>query len=416
MSAVAPQQQTFAEAAWTIGMQLCRDAVWAGRECNWLGDSMEPVLGEWRVVHRSFGPDLYTGTAGVAMFLARLARYGDEPLLRSTARAAIRHAHAHRDDIPDEARHALYSGWLGIAWAMFDVAEMLDDRTLVADAWRLVDAIRGRELPPMSLDIISGAAGVITALVGLFRRTGHPALIEEAMRHARFIINAANRDGDAWSWTTMPSMTDEPQKDLTGYSHGTAGIAAALLELHSVTGEGSLREAAERGIAYERRAFDEQQQNWPDYRNHMQSPQPERYPCGIAWCHGAPGIGLSRLRAYQLTGDASLRRDAEIAMQTTFKPLAQPTQYDNFSLCHGLFGNAELFLDASSVLNDPRQRAVAENVARIGIDGIAAARQPWPCGVTGGGETPGLMLGLAGIGWFLLRLHDPAVPSVLLVT
>jgi hypothetical protein len=41
---------------------------------------------------------------------------------------------------------------------------------------------------------------------------------------------------------------------------------------------------------------------------------------------------------------------------------------------------------------------------------------PWPCGVPGGGESPSLMLGLAGIGHFYLRLYDPAsVPSVLLV-
>ena len=32
-----------------------------------------------------------------------------------------------------------------------------------------------------------------------------------------------------------------------------------------------------------------------------------------------------------------------------------------------------------------------------------------------GGVTPSLMLGLAGIGYFYLRLHSPTVPSILLV-
>jgi lantibiotic biosynthesis protein len=32
-----------------------------------------------------------------------------------------------------------------------------------------------------------------------------------------------------------------------------------------------------------------------------------------------------------------------------------------------------------------------------------------------GGETPGLMLGLAGIGYSYLRLCDPAIPSILIV-
>lgn len=404
--------QTYAETAWTIGIQLCRDAIWSGRECNWLGDSMEGVLGEWRVVHRAFGPDLYSGTAGIAMFLARLARYADEPLLHATARGAIRNAIAHRDDIPEDARHSLYSGWLGIAWAALDA----DDASLTQEAWRMIESTFGRELPAQSLDIIGGAAGTITALVALFHRTQNAMLLHEATRLAHRLIELANQDGDVWSWTTMPPIGDAPQRDLTGYSHGTAGIALALLEVHAITRDPELRDAADRAIAYERRHFDEQQQNWPDFRNHMQPvPQPDRFPCGMAWCHGAPGIGMARLRAFQLTGDDAYRKEAETALQTTLAPITHPAPYDNFSLCHGLAGNADLFLLASTTLNEPRHRAVAENVARLGIDAVATPRNPWPCGVNGGGETPGLLLGLAGIGWFYLRMHDPSVPSVLLI-
>jgi lantibiotic modifying enzyme len=40
----------------------------------------------------------------------------------------------------------------------------------------------------------------------------------------------------------------------------------------------------------------------------------------------------------------------------------------------------------------------------------------WPCGAPGGAETPNLMLGLAGIGYFYLRLYDPIhTPSLLMV-
>ena len=37
----------------------------------------------------------------------------------------------------------------------------------------------------------------------------------------------------------------------------------------------------------------------------------------------------------------------------------------------------------------------------------------WPCGIPGG-RTPNLFLGLAGMGYFYLRLVDPKVPSVLM--
>lgn len=401
------------DTAFDLGAQLCRDAVWSDGECNWLGDSMDPILGEWRVVHRSFGPDLYMGTSGVAMFLARLARYVDEPLLLSTARGAVRQALAHRDGIPVTARHSLYSGWVGIALALLDAADVFDDRALEGEAWRMLEAQRGCDVPPLSLDIIGGAAGTITAFLALYRRTDRGWLVEESARLARGILDQENRDGGASSWTTMPPTGPGPQRDLTGYSHGTAGIALALLELHAITRDPALRAAAGRAIAYERKWFDAQQQNWPDFR----SSTPERTVCGLAWCHGAPGIGLARLRAYQLTGDTSFRGEAETAIRTTYASLSMPTMQESFSLCHGQCGNAELFLLAADVLRDPRYRGAAEMVARRGIEAYAQPRNPWPCGVNGGGETPGMMMGLAGIGWFYLRLHDPAgVPSILLLT
>jgi lantibiotic modifying enzyme len=135
----------------------------------------------------------------------------------------------------------------------------------------------------------------------------------------------------------------------------------------------------------------------------------------LAWCHGAPGIGLSRARAFALTNDETYRREAELALGGTYRPLAMPTAADGYSLCHGLGGNAELFIVAADVLGDERYRAVAEGIGDRGIQSVALNRNPWPCGVVSGGETPNLMLGTAGIGYFYLRLYDSsAVPSVLL--
>jgi hypothetical protein len=57
---------------------------------------------------------------------------------------------------------------------------------------------------------------------------------------------------------------------------------------------------------------------------------------------------------------------------------------------------------------------LAYRVADAGIERYAARGAPWPCGV-GGGETPGLMLGLAGIGYSYLRLCNRATPSILIV-
>ena len=150
----------------------------------------------------------------------------------------------------------------------------------------------------------------------------------------------------------------------------------------------------------------------------------ERIPPGtgepsysVAWCHGAPGIGLSRLRASSILRDDRCRTEAEVAIATTIQLLRGPAlDQQNFSLCHGAGGNAEVALEAGELLDRGDLRAVAEQVGWHGIESYLKARRRWPCGVLPGGETPNLMLGLAGIGHFYLRLYDPTkVPSVLIV-
>ena len=93
-----------------------------------------------------------------------------------------------------------------------------------------------------------------------------------------------------------------------------------------------------------------------------------------------------------------------------------PTQHDNWSLCHGLGGNADLFLLAADVLGEERYRGPADAIGMRGIELVQLQHNAWPCGVVNGGEAPGLLLGLAGIGYFYLRLYDAKrVPSMLLI-
>ena len=411
----ADPRERFLEVAWSIGMRLCRDAIWDDGRCNWLGDSMEAHAGEWKVAHKSYGPELYSGTSGIALFLARLHQFRPDPLLAQTAHGALRQSLSRAFEIPPQLRHSLYSGWVGIALALLDAARLLDEPQLKQEALRLVDAQRGHEIDPMSLDIVGGAAGAILGLCAIDRRIGSDRYLDEARRLGEHLLAHANRDDEAWSWTTMPPLGPQEQKDLAGYSHGTAGIALALLELFARTSDTRFREAALGGFAYERRHFSAEHQNWPDFRS-FASPNPQQLGYSLAWCHGAPGIGLSRVRAFVLTNDQTFRQEAEAALGGTYRPLTMPSAAENFSLCHGLGGNAELFIIAADALGDERWRSVAEAVGDRGIQAIHVHRNAWPCGVLSGGESPSLMLGTSGIGYFYLRLYDSrAVPSILAV-
>ena len=408
----------FLETAATLGARLCRDAVWAGGRCNWVGDAQEPAAGEWVVVQRALGPVLYDGTAGVALFLARVYALTGEQPFRTAARGALRQALGALDRVGPPVAGAFHSGLAGISWALAEAGDALDDAAWTEEAAKVADSLAAVAPDARALDVITGSAGAVPALLGLARRMERPALAELAARHGEQLLEAARRGPNGWSWHTL----DMPARaDLTGYSHGAAGIGVALLELAAATGDARFRQGADEAFRYEAHAFSAQHGNWPDYRVFGDPAAEAALPLSysLAWCHGAPGIGLSRLRAWALTGDGTRLAEARAALATTVRALEAGLAGGGygFSLCHGDAGNAELPLLAAEVLGEPALALTAERVGWAGIERYGGPGLPWPCGVPNAGEAPGLMLGLAGIGHFYLRLYDPtAVPSVLLVT
>jgi lantibiotic modifying enzyme len=86
----------------------------------------------------------------------------------------------------------------------------------------------------------------------------------------------------------------------------------------------------------------------------------------------------------------------------------------NYSLCHGLTGICETLVYASEVLNNKLYQSTFTQVALQGIHKHINNNIPWPCG-TQFGESPGFMLGLAGIGYFYIRLYEIQKTSSILI-
>lgn len=408
----------FLEAANAIGADLCRDAIWDGQRCNWLGDSMEFVLGSWQIVHRSFGPDLYGGTSGIGLFLARLYQATGTNIFRTTALGAVEHALSLWEAQPAATRVAYYAGSVGIADALIDIGEALDQPQLVKDALSILSSHLAVEPGPYMIDVIGGIAGTIPPLLGLHARYSQPQLLDQAIALGDRLLALANRTDRGWSWTTIPPTPGTASLDLTGFSHGVAGVVWALLELHRQTGRPDFLDAAKQGIRYEQSWYQPEMENWPDFRGQPVAQQDGsyRYSCSLAWCHGAPGMALGRLRAYELTQDPEMKVQAQAAIRSTMRGLAAsiPGQ-ESYCLCHGIGGNAEALVLGSSILGDANSLRKANEAGLRGIELYQRAGLNWPCGVNGGGVNPSLLLGLAGIGYFYLRLYDAVrFPTVLI--
>jgi lantibiotic biosynthesis protein len=409
---------TYLDVAAAIGREICREAYWHAGWCSWLGATARapdsPV--QQSVSARSLGPEPYGGTGGIALFLAELADATGDDAARRTAFGSIRHALGRAREIAPPVHLGLYTGRPGLALFAHRVGMLLEAEDVVAGARALLDDLDVDLAAPHEHDLLSGAAGAIVALLRLADVLDNPSLIDRAIRLGERLAESAHRDERGCSW---PSLATWESPNLTGLSHGAAGIGLALLDLWRASQDERFHRLAGEAFAFERSWFNRDEANWPDFRevDDLAARADGPLPTATHWCHGAPGIALSRLRAWELTGDTRYRDEAVTALETTRRAVvaALTDGTGNYSLCHGLAGNAEILILGGSLLGSGFERLseTGHAVARAGIDLYARHDRSWPCG-TRGGWTPNLMLGLAGIGHFYLRLARPALPSVLL--
>lgn len=425
----SPNNPLYLEIANRLGNALCRDAVWDQARCNWLGWGQEMQGQRLTPVYKACAADLYSGTSGIALFLAQLYQFTHDRQQLRTIEAAVNQACSIYARLPVSMQHGFYAGCNGIAFALIRIGELLQRDALIARGFSILDHLRNVTIDTKNIDVISGSAGAIPALLHLAKKYQREDLIADALKHGQHLLQLAQHSEQGCSWPTIGAAV---QANLTGHSHGTAGIATALLELYSVTKEREFLLTAQAALRYENHWFDQGASNWADLRHFAQGAkagktEPGATTCSMAWCHGAPGIGLSRLRTRQLfiqTADSdissvtAIQQDLEAAVQSSSAALMQawlPGKL-NYSLCHGAAGNAELMIMAAQELQRPALMAVAEKVAQDGHNFYVKQGLPWPCGNGGAGESPGLMLGTTGIGYFYLRMYDAqTVPSILLI-
>jgi len=393
------------EAALSIGARLEALALRSNGDATWIGVHSRQGR-DFRLT--PLGHDLYSGLPGVAVFLAYLAEVTGEDRWRNLARAGWHTIWNQRDT----ARALVtsvggFEGWGGTIWTLAHLARLWDDPALLEEARSIVELLPGLIEKDAALDVLAGTAGCIPSLLALHRVDPSDRLLDAARLCGEHLLATVSPMERGASWLS-PDLRRIASGPLTGFGHGAAGFAWALLELAGATGDDRFRRAALDAIEYERGHFQPELGTWEELRTIPQANvglQSGDDIYLIAWCHGAPGVGLGRLRARRHVDDPEMEKEIEVALESTLTK-----GFDrSHCLCHGDLGNAEIFLEAGG-----RWRREANRAAARILQG--AAEGGWRSGIPRGVEVPGLMTGLAGMGYGLLRLAMPErVPSVLLL-
>lgn len=401
------------EALLDVAIRLAKDIeAKAYRESNgdlgWMVLNYSPAAERYTL--QPMENDLYNGRAGVGLFFATLEKLMPTSSHRALADATLAPIRRWIKDASDDelAQFGLggYAGLSSIAYALTRAGEFLDDDGLIEDAVIAALRIRLDQIErDASLDAINGAAGAILGLLACHAATGEPKALASAIACGRHLLK--RREPDPFGLMTWPTVY---KRHLTGFSHGAAGIAYALLQLYRATGDREFYDAAAEGIRFEGHAFVPEHNNWRDFRpaatRHMGGPV-----FSMAWCHGAPGIGLGRVGALDVMDTAHVQRDIQAALAATGSVNLLPRDH----LCCGNAGLMDTLCTAGERL---AKADWSDRALRLAARTITRSKERGGFGIAfhNGFFNPSLFQGAAGVGYQMLRLAEPAkIPSVLLL-
>lgn len=377
----------FLQEAIQLGEQIEKRAILEeNKEANWLGLNLNS---EQSVNVSIKGSDLYDGILGNALFLAYLAKetknLSYEKLSRATLNTVIKKA----GEKPSIQSISAFSGEGSYIYGIVHLGLLWNDEQLIKRAterlpylYKLIDSSE-------NIDFVSGLSGFIVTCLNIYHQLKDYEYLKIAKYAGEKLISQ------------IIELDLENAHINTGLAHGAAGIAWALSNLGKVLNQQFYLDQAERLISYENRQYDYGFENWIDQRKPQDKPD-------IHWCYGAPGIALARLMMNQFISSTSeIPNDLAKALnQTSVNGVVE-----SHCLCHGTLGNVDILLTAAQKID---KNDLLNKGLEMGYLAIAQKREHgWVHGLDSRVEMDGFMLGRTGIGYSLLRLYNPKIPSVL---
>ncbi|WP_459710108.1 type 2 lanthipeptide synthetase LanM family protein [Actinophytocola sp. KF-1] len=326
----------------------------SGDRVNWLG--LELVDDQrWLVL--PMGASLGTGYLGVALFLAQLTELSGVSRYAEIARSALRGLPQLFDLMrsrPDLAGAVGCGGFHGFGGIAYGLARLA---TLLGDDGLRDDARTAVELAAAAAKA-PGPAGVASGGAGCLAAMT-AVHTELGLREAGDLAREC-ADGLAELVRRTGGRCGGPDGP-SGFADGAAGIAWALAPYD--------RDAAALAAAHA-----------------------TAVPGEPGWCTGTAGLAMAGVT------------DENPALSADRPVLG------DLSLCHGELGIVE------ALAGDHTEQGATVRRRRAGLILDAYTQHGPTCGTPGGVPTPGLLGGVAGIGYGLLRLgHPERVPSVLLL-
>ncbi|PWX39054.1 hypothetical protein CYK89_01385 [Clostridium perfringens] len=350
------------------------------------------------------GQDLYNGQAGISLFLMYYGKATKNSKYYSYAKEALIPCINFIENFNKKIPYTVgaFSGSGGKFFALYNLYNITKDGSLKKYIFKYLDFFEHMIEKDKLYDVVSGSAGLVHILLFVFENCKENDILNKVniciMKATDHLINSVQVvDDNSMTWKMN---IENEEKAYSGFGHGNSGIISALAR-YCKTFSKDKSELIEKVLNYENSLFNNKERNW--YRDS------DKDMISLGWCHGVSGILLSKLLLIKNGFNHLVDKEKlNIAIDTTISK----SFGNNPCLCHGDLGNLEIIYFLSRIFNDKSLEKKCETGFSWIVENIIKNR--WKGTSYRGVETFGLMIGLTGFGYALLKFCNfDDIPSVL---
>lgn len=317
---------------WQIADTVCRMAVIYGEDedINWSGLRFFDEK-SWSFV--PCGMYLYDGLGGVAVFLAMVLKRYPTAAFERVYKMVTKKLSAYTERLLEDAEksespHTGASIGEGSVVYTYLLLYQITRRQIYLNYARAHSEILFKKMEAETTsDFLSGLSGAVVVLLKLYRETGEERFLKAAIEQGERIWKQVRQQETGCGF---PDAVEG--KALAGMAHGNSGYILAYSYLLEATGERRYQERICELLAYEDSLYSEEAGNWKDLRK----ADPEKRDLN-AWCHGAAGILLSRMRLKHLDEFCD-HPGVEEDIRRCAAALSSYPETASVCLCHGMAG------------------------------------------------------------------------------
>lgn len=316
---------------------------------------------------------VYDGLSGVALFFLELYSASKEDkyfeVYEKSMASAIREA-----DFDNNI--SAYGGKVSILFPILNEIQKTGKSKFSYYIEDIKTFIKEKINDTEEMDWLGGNAGVIALMLNTYELLSDKECLDISIELGKKILSNVN----------IQELND------VGYAHGCSGIAVALIRLYECCDNKDFLDKANKLIKRERELVSDK-----DYKEQSK------------WCWGSTGIGLNRLEIYKKYNDKSMLPEIEHSVQ-----MIEETMKKNDCLCHGNMSDIELLNQYSQLISD-KNDLINKKLSDVYLNKIKSENYSVRCMPQF--TSVSLFTGLSGIGYQLLRLHNPnKISNVLTLT